>query len=159
LGTYPGTAGPTQWYFDWTVPAVPPTEVIFYAAGNAANNNGTNSGDYIYTTSFTAQLSTTAVEEPGPAGPRMSLSSTPNPTRERALITYWLPVPGPVTLQVFDAGGGLVAEWTHLDPGAGLHREWWSGRDRSLRPVPSGAYLFRLACSGAAVTERLIVLR
>ena len=36
--------------FTWTAP-MDPGGVVFYAAGNAANGNGANSGDFIYTTS------------------------------------------------------------------------------------------------------------
>lgn len=38
------------WSFTWVAPANG-ASVIFYAAGNAANDSGTDSGDYIYTTS------------------------------------------------------------------------------------------------------------
>ena len=36
---------------DWTPPSTNVGDVIFYAAGNAANGDGTFNGDYIYTTS------------------------------------------------------------------------------------------------------------
>jgi hypothetical protein len=55
-GTYPGDPGPVSWNFQWTAPAAPPDQVTFYAAGNAANNNGSTSGDYIYTTTWTTFL-------------------------------------------------------------------------------------------------------
>lgn len=47
-GTYAGTPTSGSWTFDWTAPASG-DEVTFYFAGNAANNNGFNTGDYIYT--------------------------------------------------------------------------------------------------------------
>ncbi len=51
-GTFNGTAdGPVMWTFDWTAPATDEGPATFYAAGNAANGNGNNGGDYIYTTS------------------------------------------------------------------------------------------------------------
>lgn len=37
--------------FDWTSPATNVGDITFYASGNAANGNGNQSGDYIYTTS------------------------------------------------------------------------------------------------------------
>jgi len=55
-GTYAGDPGPVSWSFEWTAPETPPDSVIFYAAGNAANNNGSTSGDYIYTTTWTTYL-------------------------------------------------------------------------------------------------------
>jgi hypothetical protein len=39
------------WSFEWTAPDPSPDEVSFYAAINAANGNGQNSGDKVYLTS------------------------------------------------------------------------------------------------------------
>ncbi len=51
-GTSPGTSGSSTWEVNWTAPPVGSGPVTFYAAGNAANNNGANTGDLIYTTSL-----------------------------------------------------------------------------------------------------------
>lgn len=61
-GTHP-RANSGSWTFNWTAPATARGVVRFGAAGNAANNNGTNQGDFIYTataTSNAASLPTTA---------------------------------------------------------------------------------------------------
>jgi uncharacterized protein (TIGR03437 family) len=47
-----GTSGGRTWEFEWTPPDTNVGAVVFYAAGNAANNNNTNAGDSIYTTSL-----------------------------------------------------------------------------------------------------------
>jgi hypothetical protein len=39
--------------FGWIAPSTPNGNVTFYAAGNAANGNGSDTGDYIYTTTKT----------------------------------------------------------------------------------------------------------
>ncbi len=49
--TMPGTTGSRTFEVSWVAPGRNLGDVIFYAAGNAANNDGTNNGDYIYTTS------------------------------------------------------------------------------------------------------------
>lgn len=52
-GTRPGTTGSQAFEFDWTAPAAGTGEVSFYAAANAANNNGSNDqGDFIYSTNL-----------------------------------------------------------------------------------------------------------
>jgi len=54
-GTYAGTNdGPVSWTVDWIAPSPAVGSVTFYAAGNAANNNNSTSGDYIYTATATA---------------------------------------------------------------------------------------------------------
>ena len=52
-GTQTGQTGGANWTFNWTAPAGDVGPVTFYAAGNQANNNGSDSGDQIYTTSAT----------------------------------------------------------------------------------------------------------
>jgi len=51
-GTYNGTPDASLgWSFDWVAPASDVGPVTFYVAGNAANGNFNNQGDFIYTTS------------------------------------------------------------------------------------------------------------
>ena len=50
-GTRVGTKGGAIFQFDWTPPSSNAGPVTLYAAGNAANGDGTSSGDLIYTTS------------------------------------------------------------------------------------------------------------
>jgi len=47
-GTRNGTTGSSTWEVAWTPPADFSGEVTFYAAGNAANGDGTENGDKIY---------------------------------------------------------------------------------------------------------------
>jgi uncharacterized protein (TIGR03118 family) len=51
-GTRNGTPDGVDFEFDWTAPATGSGPVTFYVAGNAANGNGNNQGDHIYTNSF-----------------------------------------------------------------------------------------------------------
>jgi hypothetical protein len=51
-GTFAGTLnGPVEWEMNWQAPSTNVGNVTFYAAGNAANNDGFSIGDYIYSTS------------------------------------------------------------------------------------------------------------
>lgn len=65
-----GTAGSTQWSFDWTAPATRIGKITFYASGNAANNSNSNVGDFIYTT--------TALVRPSIASINAASSDTTN---------------------------------------------------------------------------------
>jgi uncharacterized protein (TIGR03437 family) len=48
--THIGSNGSATFLVQWTAPATDVGDVVFYASGNAANGNGTNAGDRIYTT-------------------------------------------------------------------------------------------------------------
>jgi len=54
LGTFQGQRLLANWTFNWVAPTSDVGPVTFYAAGNQANNNGTESGDQIYATSILA---------------------------------------------------------------------------------------------------------
>ena len=55
--------GPVSWTFAWTSPPVGTGPVVWYVAGNAADNSGSNSGDHIYTSNDVSdEKATTAVE-------------------------------------------------------------------------------------------------
>jgi hypothetical protein len=51
-GTRNGTRNAASFQFDWTPPATSAGPVTFYVAGNAANGDGANTGDLIYTSSL-----------------------------------------------------------------------------------------------------------
>ncbi|MEK7405890.1 MAG: choice-of-anchor V domain-containing protein [Acidobacteriota bacterium] len=55
-GTRRGQSGSGSWEFEWAPPTTDVGDVIFYVAGNAANNNGNNQGDRIYTASARVQV-------------------------------------------------------------------------------------------------------
>ncbi|MDX2268844.1 MAG: choice-of-anchor V domain-containing protein [Bryobacter sp.] len=60
--TTTGANGAATFTVEWTPPAEGAGDVVLYAAGNAANGNGANSGDYIYTTSL--RLSAAGASQP-----------------------------------------------------------------------------------------------
>ena len=50
-GTRSGTPNGVSFQFDWTPPSSDAGPVTLYVAGNAANGNGANTGDFVYTSS------------------------------------------------------------------------------------------------------------
>jgi hypothetical protein len=54
-GTAQGTTGSNSWDVNWTAPAAGSGPVTIFVAGNAANGNGNNQGDLIYTSSLVLQ--------------------------------------------------------------------------------------------------------
>lgn len=68
VGTRIGTTGGADFQFFWRAPATAAGPVVFNAAGNAANGNGANNGDFIYTTAKTIPLSSGAAAPVLPEG-------------------------------------------------------------------------------------------
>lgn len=89
--TYPGQRSRAVWDLEWTPPAAGAGGVTFYAAGNAANNNRANTGDFIYTTSATA------------AEQNCNLTTTPRVTSIRHGASF---LEGPFALNTMITLGG-----------------------------------------------------
>ncbi|MCI0485219.1 MAG: hypothetical protein L0229_01200 [Blastocatellia bacterium] len=60
-GTFPTGQSSRTWQFRWKAPVDDEGVVRFYISGNAANGDGTNQNDHIYTTSTLAESPTTVV--------------------------------------------------------------------------------------------------
>jgi hypothetical protein len=90
------------------------------------------------------------------AGKPLSLEVAPNPTGQSVnpSISYSLPVPGPVSLRLYDVAGKLVATLAEgYHPVGSFHC--------SLLPshysLASGVYLLRLDAAGAHATRKLVI--
>jgi len=84
----------------------------------------------------------------------------PNPFNPSTTISYYLPVAGPVTLEVYDSSGRLVSR---LLDGAkeekGTHSVAWRGLDAQGRSVSSGVYFYRLQSGKEILSRKMILLR
>ena len=89
-GTFANQQGGAQWTFNWIAPSEDIGLVTFYAAGNQANNDGTNGGDQLYTA---VASSMPAGETPTPTAtatftPTATPTSTGTPFASRVLFDY-----------------------------------------------------------------------
>ncbi|MDP2361535.1 MAG: choice-of-anchor V domain-containing protein [bacterium] len=157
-GTQAGTAdGPVSWTCDWIAPATDVGPVTFYAAGNAANGNFSNSGDYIYTASFTTEFPTGMA--PVLVRGFALLDAYPNPFNPGTTLRYRLDVPGEARLEVYDLAGRLVDRLAQGWHGVGEYTARWAGLAQGGRPAAAGVYLARLELNGAAEVKRLLLVK
>ncbi|MFC1572656.1 right-handed parallel beta-helix repeat-containing protein [Candidatus Eisenbacteria bacterium] len=92
--------------------------------------------------------------------PEVFLSrSTPNPFRHSTLLRFGLPVPGSVTLQIFNPQGRLVRSLARENHKPGLYQITWDGKDDRDNFLPSGPYFCRLEAGGKIKTVRMIYMR
>ena len=85
--------------------------------------------------------------------------NAPNPFNSQTVLSYFLPTPGSMRLEVFTLSGQRVAVLNTGPQQAGRHRLAWDGRDSEGRPLASGVYLYRLVSAGGVLTRKLILLR
>jgi hypothetical protein len=99
---------------------------------------------------------------PAPAGAVALGAPVPNPSAGPCRIAFTAPRAGPVTLQVLDVGGRLVATLAgeSAPAGAGGGRVvTWDGRDGRGRLAAAGVYVVRLDANGKTATRKLVRIR
>ena len=93
-----------------------------------------------------------------PAGPELQ-QNAPNPFNSETVISWFLPEPGPVGVEVFSLTGQRLAVLRQGMQPAGYHRLRWDGRDDEGRPLGSGVYLYRLVTGEGILMRKLTLLR
>lgn len=90
-----------SWSMEWTAPDEPNSEVTFYAAFNAANGDGSSSGDNIFTSEQSAELSSVGI-----AALEIISRIYPNPAKE--FLTIEFRQAKPRKIDVIDTRGAVV---------------------------------------------------
>ena len=85
--------------------------------------------------------------------------NAPNPFNSQTTFAYFLPISGPVRLDLFSVTGQRVATLHHGVQPAGYHRLRWYAQDDAGRPLASGIYLYRLAAPHGVLTRKFTLLR
>jgi hypothetical protein len=93
---------------------------------------------------------------PPPAAALALAPARPTPARGAVALDFTLAAAGPVTLDVYDAGGRRVARIADGEFTAGPHHAVWRGEGRE-RPAPPGSY-WAMLTAGAEVRVRHVVL-
>ena len=158
-GVHDGSPGPVTWSFVWRAPAAA-APVTFYLAGNAANGNGSPSGDYIYVLQRpVTPVTAVATAAESPAAFRLTGAPYPNPLSAGGVLSvrFTTASPAHIVARVFDVSGRLVAQPFDRDILRGAHLVAWDGRRWSGERVARGVYFLELRTAEASLTSRLIV--
>lgn len=100
-----------------------------------------------------------AVPQVAPAATVVLGQNTPNPFNAATTIAFVLPARSPVTLEIFDLAGRLVATLVAQQLPAGPHSVTWMGRDDQGEEVGSGVYVARLNACDQTVSRQLTLVK
>lgn len=145
------TANTHTFTFNWTAPATGIGPITFYSAGNAANDNGMASGDFIYTTSQIVTESTAGLES---ISDRYLTSVYPNPANATFNLGFELTEPSLVIIKLIDVQGKIVSELVSETLASGNH-EIRNSADQQFAP---GLYFVHFTINDQQSVKRLIVL-
>lgn len=137
-----------SWTFDWTAPAEGTGNVTFYAAFNAANDNGNTSGDIIYTSSLEVEelLDASIGELPESYAPAVF----PNPATDVMNLTY--ANNGMTTVELWTIDGKLAK--TVLN-----NRSVLAGQNETFQvsDLNAGVYIMRTNTEQGSTTQRVVI--
>jgi hypothetical protein len=84
----------------------------------------------------------------------------PNPFKGETKISYYLPSPTKVRLDVFDVSGRLIAHLVDGFQGQGHRSVTWNGKNDTGQVVSAGVYFCRLrAYNNRSLTRKMIMLK
>ena len=95
-----------------------------------------------------------SVEEETPAQDFTLQQNYPNPFSTTTTISFEIPEPGHVSLNVYNVLGEQVASLVNEMRPAGLHEASWNPEN-----LPSGTYFYRLEAGDASTSKRLLLVR
>jgi len=138
LGNVPVLDTGTMWIFSWTAPPTTVGTITFYAAINAANGNGANSGDQIHLTQFSSTPATGITDR----------------NASNALGLYPNPSTGIVNIKKSMVHGGDKIEVLNITGQLVYQRTLSAGESRiDLSQLKKGVYFIKLGNH----TQRLIL--
>ncbi|MCK5148055.1 cadherin-like domain-containing protein [bacterium] len=83
----------------------------------------------------------------------------PNPFNPETTISFDLPVPCTLRLEIFDARGRLVRTLKNLDLTAGVYNCKWNALNDKGGQMPSGMYICRLKAGDFTAVRKLVLVR
>ncbi len=104
------------------------------------------------------QWSPTGDLPPGPERARL-LPCFPNPFNPQTTVSFHLPAPALVQLQVFSLDGRLIANLASQVMPTGMHQVDWNGRDELGREVASGVFFCRMKAGSDEDSIRMVLLK
>ena len=142
------TANAHSFTFTWTAPATDVGPITMYFAGNAANNNGTKTGDYVYTGSQVVNSAGVSVSEQ--TIDAVTFSFYPNPASENITLNYSLAESSKVSYTIFDLTGKQVqTDSANRFPGA-------QQQIIDVNNLQAGTYLLSLSTNGKVISKRFV---
>ncbi len=81
-----------------------------------------------------------------------------NPSRNRAVLEYQLPVAQKVSMNVYDVTGKLIKKLIDAEEQAGTHQVVWNGSDGQGNHVASGIYFVKFETERYHSTQKLLLI-
>jgi hypothetical protein len=146
------SSGAKTFTFNWTAPATSVGNITFYFTGVAANGDGNETSDYVYSGSQVITPVTTGIEPFSFAG---SVSVFPNPCKDQLNLSFDLEKTEFINASLFTPEGKLVSSLLNHSVRSGLSTTSFSLKEKSIQ---SGLYFLKIEGSDKnSITKKIIV--
>jgi len=89
----------------------------------------------------------------------IKMSNFPNPFNPKTTISYQIPHPGIIKLQIYNIKGQKVKTLVNEVLTAGEHSTIWNGRDSNDKRVSSSIYFYRIKTGTQTATGKCLLLK
>jgi len=146
-GTYPPSPGEASWTFQWLAPEHSSGNVTMYAAAVSADNDGTDLGDLVYSTSITlSPEGQTSIQDIS----KGNLALWPNPVVDMYTVELPQPMTGAIMIKLYSLDGSRShVVFDGVTPSDGIVRLVRGN-------ISSGAYLLLVTGNGIDRASRII---
>ncbi len=150
-GTPQVSPGLGQWSFDWTAPATNVGDIKFYYASNCTNNNGANTGDQLFLSSFKIHpfVATSIMEYLAEGDMQVIL----NPSLNELILNYNLIKDCKFSLNLFDAQGKVIQKIAPVQKASGQYSEQVS----LSQDLNSGIYFVHVNINDMTLTKKIMI--
>jgi hypothetical protein len=124
-----------------------------YIAAGSRSVNGDSTGSNVEVIRFSEYTGVPQVDTPQPQTFKL-YPAYPNPFNSIAKISYELPVPGPVQIEIYNLLGQRVSTLQNKMVEAGRHEITWNAGD-----LPSGIYFIRMVANNFGKVMKVVLLK
>lgn len=141
--------GTKTFLIDWVAPATNIGVVTFYACGNAANGNGTSSGDFIYTLTQPLTVSTASIDSPDEV--LTGVNIFPNPVASVFNVSLNLTEKEPLKIEVYNLAGQYQELLLNKEEQPGKHNYTFDVQKR----YAAGLYLLKVSAGNKVMYKKV----
>ncbi len=148
-GTSPFSLGLGKWEFQWTAPSENVGSVTLYTAAVAANDDGTDLGDSVYTKQITLEPIPTGISE---TNNEIGISVYPNPAHERLMVNYQFAETGNSTIKLMDLRSSTIAKELSRFDHIGKQVA-----ELNIKELSPGNYLLLVSKGSKQFTQKVVI--
>ena len=142
--------GNNKWQFNWTAPAADEGKITFYLATIAADDNGSDLGDYCYTKSSTLNSSPLGITSE--SNNDFKLDIYPNPAKDKITISYYIEKANNIVVELYDIHGNRIQQYSSKSSSGKQSTELF------MKDYDSGIYFIKLNTGNKSVIKKVIIL-